>query len=194
MTEKKLLMTIHFDCTMINVSPRCWGITDVVASILLQSEDLLGWPKSSFEFLSKNRRHIFSFSPRTWLNNVATILFYYPLPFFRQLHNSVFPELFIFLSKELFQAPFTVFQEIEIISINRIFKDKNKWKSEGAMSQIQQIITSQPSCSNFYLVIKKACSLPLSYERLCIFCWLILDTFCRVLLSVCLTGISIYWN
>ena len=185
-------MTIHFGCTMINVSTRCWGITDVVASILLQREDLMGWPKSSFEFLSKNRRHVFSFLPRTWLNNLVTILFYYPLPFFRQPHNSVFPKLFIFLSKELFQVPFTVFQGMGIISTNRIFKDKNKWKSEGAMSQIQQ--TSQPSCSNFYLVIKKACSLPLSYERLYIFCWLILDAFCQVLLSVCLTGISICWN
>ena len=33
---------------------------------------------------------------------------------FRQLHNSIFLKLFIFLSKELFQVPFTVFQGIEI--------------------------------------------------------------------------------
>ncbi|XP_054944118.1 S phase cyclin A-associated protein in the endoplasmic reticulum isoform X7 [Physeter macrocephalus] len=38
----------------------------------------------------------------------------------RQLHNSIFPKLFIFLSKELFQVPYTVFQEIEIFSIKRI--------------------------------------------------------------------------
>ena len=39
---------------------------------------------------------------------------------FRQLHNSIFLKLFIFLSKELFQVPFTVFQGIEIFSIKGI--------------------------------------------------------------------------
>ncbi|KAM9088983.1 ubiquitin-like modifier-activating enzyme 5 isoform 5-T5 [Megaptera novaeangliae] len=37
-----------------------------------------------------------------------------------QLHNSIFPKLFIFLRKELFQVPSTVFQGIEIFSITRI--------------------------------------------------------------------------
>ena len=36
------------------------------------------------------------------------------LSIFRQLHNSTFLKLFIFLSKELFQVPFTVFQGTEI--------------------------------------------------------------------------------
>ena len=71
------------------------------------------------QFLSKNKRH-FSFSPRTLLNNIFTVLFYYLLPFFRQIHNSIFPKFFIFLSKKLFQVPFTVFQRIEIFSIKRI--------------------------------------------------------------------------
>ena len=39
---------------------------------------------------------------------------------FRQLHYSIFLKLFIFLSKGLFQLPFTVFQGIEIFSIKRI--------------------------------------------------------------------------
>ena len=43
-----------------------------------------------------------------------TVLFYCLLLFFRQLHNSVFLKLFIFLSKELFQVPFTDFQGSEI--------------------------------------------------------------------------------
>ena len=55
----------------------------------------------------------FSFSPKTLLNNVFTILIYYLLPFLGQLHNSIFPKLFIFLRKKLFQVPFTVFQGIE---------------------------------------------------------------------------------
>ena len=111
-------------------------------------------------------------------------MFYYLLPFSRQLHNSVFPKLFIFLRKELFQVPFTVFQGIEIISINRIFKDKNEWKSEGAVSQLKQIIISQPSCSSLTWSSKRHSVFHHPDERLCLFCWLILDAFCQVLLSV----------
>ena len=46
-----------------------------------------------------------------------------PLPsaFSRELHNSILPKLFIFLSKEPFWVPFTVFQWVEIFSIKRIF-------------------------------------------------------------------------
>ena len=79
---------------------------------------VLGGPKTAFSFLSKMT--YFSFSPRTLLNNIFTLLFHYLLPFFRQLHNSIFPKLFIFLSKELFHVPFTVFQGTEIFSIKRI--------------------------------------------------------------------------
>ena len=44
-----------------------------------------------------SRFFFFSFSPRTLLNNVFTVLFHYLLPFFRQLHNSIFPKyLFIY--------------------------------------------------------------------------------------------------
>ena len=39
--------------------------------------------------------------------------------FFRQLHNSVFPKHFIFLSKELFHVCFRVFKGIEIFTIER---------------------------------------------------------------------------
>ena len=59
----------------------------------------------------------FSFSPRTLLSNTFNLLFHYLLPFFRQLRNSIFPKFFSFLSKELFQVPFTVLQGIEIFSI-----------------------------------------------------------------------------
>ena len=63
--------------------------------------------------LSKNKTY-FSFSPRTLLNNMFMVLFHSLLAFFRQLHNSILPKLFIFLSTGLFQVPFTVFQGIEI--------------------------------------------------------------------------------
>ena len=77
-------------------------------------------------FLNKNNRHL-SFSPRPLLNNKFTILFYYLLLFFKQLHNSVFPKLFIFLSKVLVQVTFRVFQGIGIFSFRIIFK----WQING---------------------------------------------------------------
>ena len=52
---------------------------------------------------------------KTLLNSIF-VLFHYLLPFSRQLHNSIFPKLFIFLNKELFQLPFTIFQDIESFS------------------------------------------------------------------------------
>ena len=108
----------------------------------------MGLAKKFLQFLNKNKIH-FSLSPRTLLNNVFSVLFHYLLPFFRQLHNSIFPKLFIFLSKELLQVPFTVFQGIEAFFPLREFcKDWNQWKSEGTMSGEYEgwIRTSQPSC------------------------------------------------
>ena len=89
-----------------------------------------------------------------------TVLFQYFLQFFRQLHNFIFPKLFIFLSKELFQAPFTAFQGVEIFPLREVCKDWNKWKSNGAMSGEYGawIRTSQPSCDSFCLVIKETWS------------------------------------
>ena len=89
--------------------------------------------KVPLAFKLKIKTH-FSFSQRTLLNSVFTVLFHYLLPFFRQLHNSIFPKLFIFLSKELLQVPFTVLRGMEIFSLREFCKDRNKWKSEGAMS------------------------------------------------------------
>ena len=63
---------------------------------------------------------MFSSSPRTLLSNVFTVLPLCLLPFFRLLHNSIFPEFLISLSKELFQVSLTVFQGMENFSIKRI--------------------------------------------------------------------------
>ena len=78
----------------------------------------------------------FSFSRRTLLNNTFTILFHCLLLFFRQPHNSIFSKLFIFLSKELFQVPFTDFQETEIFfHLENFVKTFCKWTSKGAMAR-----------------------------------------------------------
>ena len=80
----------------------------------------LGWPKISFNFLSKKSKTHFSFSRRTLLNHIFTISFHNLLSFFRQPHNSIFPRYFYLFGKELFQVPFIASQEIEIFSIKRI--------------------------------------------------------------------------
>ena len=71
----------------------------------------IGLAKSSFGFKVKIRHS--SLSPKTLLNNELIVLLHYLLPFSRQLHHFIFPQLFIILSKELFQVSFTVFQGIE---------------------------------------------------------------------------------
>ena len=70
----------------------------------------IGLVKEFLWFLNKDT--LFSFSPRTLLNNVFTILFHYLLPFLKKLHNFIFPKLFIFWRKEMTQVSLTVFQKI----------------------------------------------------------------------------------
>ena len=45
-----------------------------------------------------------------------------------------FQNVFLFLSKELSQLLFIVFQGIEIFPLRKFHKDQNKWVSESAMS------------------------------------------------------------
>ena len=63
----------------------------------------------------------------------------------------------MFLSKELLQVPFAVFKELKFFPLREFCKERNKWKSEGAMSGEYGgwIRTSQPSCNSFCLVIKE---------------------------------------
>ena len=60
-------------------------------------------------FLSKNKRHSFHFLWELYWTMYKS-----------QLHNIIFPKLFIFLSKELFQMPFIDFQGIDIFAVKRI--------------------------------------------------------------------------
>ena len=153
----------------------------------------MGLAKKFLQFLNKNKIH-FSLSPRTLLNNVFNVLFHYLLPFFRQLHNSIFPKLSIFLSKELLQVPFTVFQGIEAFFPLREFcKDWNQWKSEGTISG-----EYEGWIKNFTAKLQvSACSSKkqaVLCRRWCVFCWLIPDAFCQVLLSVDLLGAALGIN
>ena len=68
------------------------------------------------------------------LCHLGSPFFHYPLSFFRQLHNSIFSKLFIFLSKELFYDFNSLSGNWNFFSLREFFKDWNKWTSEGAMS------------------------------------------------------------
>ena len=117
----------------------------------------IGLSKKFFLFLNKNKSQIFHFQQE--LHWTIYLLFCSNLlPFFRQLHNSVFPKHFIFLHKELFQMPFTVFEGVEFFFPLREFcNDWNKEKFRGTTSGEYGgwIWTSQPGYHSFCRVIKK---------------------------------------
>ena len=136
----------------------------------------------------------FSFLLRTLLNNIFTILFHYRLPFFRQHHNCIFPNL-SFRAKNCSRSLLQSSREVKFFLLKKFCKHQNKWKSEGALSGKYdgQVRTCRPSCDSFWLVIKETCCYP--DGRLHVFCWLIPGAFRRVLLSVTgLTGNSTCWN
>ena len=96
----------------------CWGYGEK-GTLVHCWWKCIGLTKNFHQCLSKNKRN-FSFSLRTLLNNIFTVLFHYLLPFFRQLLNSIFRKPVIFLSKKLFQVSFTVFCGNEAFSTMRI--------------------------------------------------------------------------
>ena len=154
---------------------------------------LVGWPKSSFGFKVQIKTH-FSFSSRTLLNNVLTaVLPYYVLLFSRQLHNLIFPKLFIFLSKQLFQVCLWFSRELKFFPLGEFCKDKNKWKSKGLEKYLDESELPGPAVTVFAWSSEKLvlCN---PGGRWCVFCWPIPDAFPWVLLSAGLTGSSTCWN
>ena len=145
-------------------------------------------------FLSINKRH-FSFSPSTLLNNIFTILFHYLLAFSRQLHNSFFPKLFIFLSKELFEVPF-IHGELKFFPLREFCKDQNKWKFEGTMSgeYSRWIGASKPRYNSFSLVIKASLPFWVFLMEDYGFLFTNFGRFSTSAASVGLTGSSTCWN
>ena len=81
-------------------------------------------------------------------------------------------------------------RELKFFLLKEFCKDRNKWKSKGAMSGEHGgwIRTSLPRCNNFAWSSKKRVILRYPDGKLCVFCWQITDAFCRVLLSIGLIG------
>ena len=80
----------------------------------------------------------------------GAIAFSYLLPFFRQLHNFIFPKL-IFWTKNCFKRLLQSSSELKFFPL-REFVSQNKWKPEAAMSakRGRWIRTPQPSCNNSF--------------------------------------------
>ena len=69
-------------------------------------------------------------------------------------------------------------RELKYFPLREFYKDKNKWKSNGAMpgEYSRWIGTSQTSTNSFCLVIKGACGLALSWWK--ITCFLLTNSGC----------------
>ena len=77
---------------------------------------LLGWPKSSF-FKVKIKDTIFIFT-NNLIQQVTHHFVTLPSAIFQGTSQFHLPKIFIFLSKELFQMPFTVFQGIGTVFLH----------------------------------------------------------------------------
>ena len=136
----------------------------------------LGWPKSSFSFLCKNKRHIFHFHQELYW---TIYLPFCSTTFCHFSGNFKIPssQYFLFFwakncSKCLLQSS----RELKFFPLREFCKGQNKWKAEDVMSgeYSRWIRTSQSSCNGFCLVIKETCGLVLSCWK--IMCFLLINS------------------
>ena len=80
----------------------------------------IGLSQNFLQFENKTKRHNFHFHKECYWTMYSPFCFTTFCHFPGNFHNSIFPKFFIFLSKELFQVPFTVFQRIKIFSVKKI--------------------------------------------------------------------------
>ena len=126
---------------------------------------LLGWPKSAFSFLSKNKRLIFT---KNFIEQ--RIHPFVPLPSVIFSGNFIIPSSQNFLSfwaKNCSRCLLWSSRVLKFFPLREFCKHLNKWKSEDATSGDYSgwIRTSQPSHNSFCLVIKETCGLALSWWK-----------------------------
>ena len=156
----------------------------------------IGLAKNCLRFLHKNKRHIFHFCQEFYWTTYSPFC---STTFCRFSGNFIIPcsqNFLSFWAKDCSRCLLQFSRELKFFSLWEFCKDRNKWKSEGAVSGEYGawMRTSQPSCTVFAWSSKKHAVLHYPDGRLCVFCWLILGAFCRVLLSVGLIGGSTCWN
>ena len=156
----------------------------------------IGLAKKCLWFLSKNKRHFFHFHQELYWTMYS--------PFcsttFRHFSgNFVIPSSQNFLSfweKNCSRCLLQSSRELKCFPLREFCKDQNKWKSEGAIlvNTVDESELPSQSVTVFAWSSKKHAVLHYPDGRFCVFCWLILDAFHRVLLSIGLTGSSTCWN
>ena len=129
----------------------------------------MDWSKTSFSFLSKNKRSIFHFHQELyWTYSLFCFTTFSHFSGIYIILSS--PNFFIFLNKKLFQVSFTVFQKTEFFffPLRELCKNLNKWKSQGAMSGENDgwIRTYSLTLTVFAQLSKKHVDLSLSWWKI----------------------------
>ena len=128
---------------------------------------VLGGPKSSFGFSVKKKDTFFHFHQEVYWTMYSPFC---STTFCHFSGNFVIPSSQNYLSfwaKNWSRCLLQSFRELKFSPLREYCKDRNKWISEGAMSDEYGgwIRTSQLSCNSFCLVIKETCSLALSWWK-----------------------------
>ena len=128
----------------------------------------IGLAKKFLRFLSKNKRHIFHFHQELYWTMYSPFC---ATTFCHFLGNFIIPSSQNFLSfwtKNCSRCLLQSSRELKFFPLKEFCNDLNKWISEGAMFGKYNgwIITSQPSCNSFCLVIKETCDLALSWWKI----------------------------
>ena len=136
----------------------------------------IGLTKKCLQFLSKNKRHIFHFHQQLYQTTYSPFC---STTFCQFSGNFIIPSSQNFLCFWVKNCSRCLLQssgELKFFPLREFCKDRNKWKSEGAMSGEYGgwIRTFQPSCNSFRLVIKETCGLALSWWK--IMCFLLTNS------------------
>ena len=126
-------------------------------------------------FLSKNKWHILYFHQKLYRHHIHWFVPLASAIFFRQLHNSIIPKLFLFEQRTISDAFSSLLGNWNFFHWE-FCKDQNKWIFEGTKvgEYNRWIRTFQTSYNSFCLVIKETKSLALSWWR--IMCFLLTDS------------------
>ena len=128
----------------------------------------IGLAKKFLWFLRKNKRHIFhSHQELYWVTYspfCSTTICHFAGNFIILSSQNFFS----FWAKNCSRCLLQSFRELKLFPLREFCKDRNKWKSEGAMSGEygRWIRTSQPRCNSFCIVIKEICGLVLSWWKI----------------------------
>ena len=119
-------------------------------------------------FLSKNKRHIFHFNQELYWTTYSPFC---STTFCHFSGNFIIPSsqnILSFWAKNCSRCLLQSSREWKYFPLREFCKDRNQWKSEGAMSGECRgwIRTSKPSCNSFCLVIKETCDLASSWWKI----------------------------